>query len=352
VATQPAVVQYALAAGSVELREVAVPAIGDEDVLLAVGAVSVCGSDVHQAYGSASWPINVPVTLGHEFGGTIAALGRAVRGFREGDRVVSETAAVICGACGMCRSGRYNLCPSRKGFGYGVDGAMASLVAVPARCLHRVPDTLPFDLACLTEPHAVAYNAMCVNATIRPGDLVVVLGPGPIGLLCTRMAALAGAHPLVVSGLAADAARLETATALGATHVVDVQAQDLAEVVRGLRPLGADLVCDASGSSRTLEAALSVVRPDGRVVKVGWSPESLAVNLNPLVQKNLAVQGSFSHTWPVWERVIELLDAGLTRAELVVGLRTGLEGWKEAFEGMHTGAVIKSVLVPGAAAGS
>jgi alcohol dehydrogenase/L-iditol 2-dehydrogenase len=288
----------------------------------------------------------VPVTLGHEFGGTIAAAGRAVRGFREGDRVVSETAAVICGICGMCRSGRYNLCPSRKGFGYGVNGAMARFVKAPARCLHHVPDALPFDLACLAEPHAVAYNAMCVNATVRPGDLVVVLGPGPIGLLCARMAALAGAHPLVVAGLSGDGPRLETATALGATHVVDVQAQDLATVVRGLRPLGADLVCDASGSSRTFDAALSLVKPDGQIVKVGWSPESRAVNVNPLVQKNVRLQGSFSHNWPIWERVIELLAAGLTRADLVVGLRTGLEGWREAFDGMHEGRVIKSVLIP------
>jgi alcohol dehydrogenase/L-iditol 2-dehydrogenase len=344
--TQPAVVQYALAPGSVELREVPLPEIGDDDVLLAVGAVSVCGSDVHQAHGTASWPINVPVTLGHEFGGTIAALGSSVKGFREGDRVVSETAAVICGICGMCRSGRYNLCPSRKGFGYGVNGAMADYVKVPARCLHAVPDSLPFDLACLAEPHAVAYNAMCVNATIRPGDLAVVLGPGPIGLLCARMAALAGAYPLVVAGLTNDRARLETARALGATHVVDVQKEDLAAVVKDLRPLGADLVCDASGSSRTFDAALALVRPDGQVVKVGWSPESLAVNVNPLVQKNVKLQGSFSHNWPIWERVIELLAAGLTRAELVVGLRTGLDGWRDAFDGMHTGTVIKSVLIP------
>jgi L-iditol 2-dehydrogenase len=344
--TQPAVVQYALAPGSVELREVPIPTIGDDDVLLAVGAVSVCGSDVHQAHGTASWPINVPVTLGHEFGGTVAALGRAVRGVKEGDRVVSETAAVICGTCGMCRSGRYNLCPTRKGFGYGVDGAMAQYVRVPARCLHHVPDALPFDLACLAEPHAVAYNAMCVNATIRPGDLVVVLGPGPIGLLCARMAALAGAHPLVVAGLGGDAARLETARALGATHMVNVQAEDLAAVVRDLNPLGADLVCDASGSSRTFDAALSLVRPAGQIVKVGWSPESLAVNVNPLVQKNVRLQGSFSHNWPIWERVIALLAAGLTRADLVVGLRTGLDGWRDAFDGMHDGRVIKSVLLP------
>ena len=346
--TQSAVVQYALEPMAVEIREVSVPEIGDEDVLLAVGAVSVCGSDVHQAYNTHSWPVNVPVTLGHEFGGTIAKLGRAVKGFREGDRVVSETAAVICGACAMCRSGRYNLCPTRKGFGYGVDGAMAEYVKVPGRCLHPVPASLSFDLACLTEPHAVAYNAMCVNVTIRPGDVVVVLGPGPIGLLCARMAALSGANPLVMIGLTADAERLETARRLGATHVVNAQVDDLDAIVRGLNPLGADVVCDASGSSRTLAAALRLVRPDGQVTKVGWSPEPLAVDLNPLVQKNVRLQGSFSHNWPIWERVLHLLASGLTGAEHIIGLRAGLSGWREAFDAMHEGRVIKSVLLPDA----
>jgi L-iditol 2-dehydrogenase len=344
--TQSAVVQYALQPLAVELREVSIPEIGDDDVLLRVGAVSVCGSDVHQAHNTQSWPVNVPVTLGHEFAGTVAKAGRAVKGVREGDRVVSETAAEICGECMLCRTGRYNLCPARKGFGYGINGAMASFVKVPGRCLHAIPDTLPFTLACLAEPHAVAYNAMCVNSTIRPGDLVVVLGPGPIGLLCARMAALAGADPLIVVGLSADAARLETATRLGATRVVDASRENVDDIVRSLNPLGADLVCDASGASRTFDLALALARPDGQVVKVGWSPDLLPVNINPLVQKNIRLQGSFSHNFPIWERVIQLLDRRSTRPDEIVGLTSDLDGWREAFDAMHEGRVIKSVLVP------
>ena len=343
---QSAVVQYALEPLAVELREVGVPEIGDEDVLLRVGAVSVCGSDVHQCYNTQSWPVNVPVILGHEFSGTVARAGRAVKHFKEGDRVVSETAAEICGDCLLCRTGRYNLCPGRKGFGYGINGAMAPYVKVPARCLHAIPDTLPFALACLAEPHAVAYNAMCVNSTIRPGDLVVVLGPGPIGLLCARMAALAGADPLVVVGLPADTARLETATRLGATHVVDAGTANVEEMVRGLNPLGADLVCDATGASDSLEVALRLVRPDGQVTKVGWSPDLLPVQVNPLVQKNVRLQGSFSHNFPTWERVIHLLDRRATRPDQIVGLTTPLESWRGAFDAMHEGRVIKSVLIP------
>ncbi len=346
-AEQTAVVQYALAPGGVELRPMPIPEIGPEDVLLRVGAVSVCGSDVHQYHNTHSWPVNVPVILGHEFSGTITAVGREVRGFAEGDRVVSETAAEICGRCLMCRSGRYNLCPQRRGFGYGLHGAMTSYVRVPARCLHRLPDSLPFEFACLAEPCSVAYSAMCANAVIRPGDCVVVIGPGPIGLLCARMGALSGAYPLIVAGLAADADRLKAALELGATRAVNVQAEDLEAIVREAAPLGADVVCEASGASRPLESALNLARPDGQVVKVGWSPDSVPIDMNPLVQRNLRLQGSFSHTYPMWEKVIHLLAEGLLLPERIVGLKTNLEGWKDAFEAMHRGRVVKSVLIPG-----
>ena len=198
----------------------------------------------------------------------------------------------------MCRTGRYNLCPTRKGFGYGVNGAMAAYVAMPARCLHAIPDTLPFEHACLAEPHAVAYQSMCVNSTIRPGDLVVVLGPGPIGLLCARMAALAGADPLIVAGLPptrrGSRRRARSAPRTPSTS----RPAALDELVRSLDPLGADVVCDASGASRPLEVALKLVKPgrpghQGRLV-AGHDP----VDMNPLVCKNVTLQGSFSHNYP------------------------------------------------------
>jgi alcohol dehydrogenase/L-iditol 2-dehydrogenase len=223
---------------------------------------------------------------------------------------------------------------------------MSRYVRVPARCLHRIPDSLPFDLACLAEPHSVAFQAMCVNSSIHPGDVVVVLGPGPIGLLCARMAALSGADPLIVAGMKSDRDRLHAARELGATHVVDVDSENLNDIVRSVAPIGADVVCDATGSSATLAIALKLVRPDGQVTKVGWSPQVIATDMNPLVQGNIRVQGSFSHNYPVWERVIHLLDRGVTRADRIVGLRAPLEGWREAFDAMHEGRVIKSVLVP------
>jgi L-iditol 2-dehydrogenase len=157
-------VNFAKEPYSAELRELPVPEINEDDLLISVRAVGVCGSDLHQYIGTHSWPVNYPVVLGHEFSGVVAKIGHRVKGFKEGDGVVSETAAVLPDDSIFVRQGLYNLEPKRLGFGAGVDGAMASFVKVPARCLHRLPTSLSFEKAALTEPCCVAYNAVCVNS--------------------------------------------------------------------------------------------------------------------------------------------------------------------------------------------
>ncbi|MBS0662532.1 MAG: zinc-binding dehydrogenase [Verrucomicrobia bacterium] len=337
----PAVVNFAPEPHSVELREFSRPEPGPEDVILAVEAVGVCGSDLHQWTSTHSWKVNYPVVLGHEFGGRIAALGRAVQGWQEGDRVVSETAAVINPDSPLSRAGLYNLDPSRKGFGYGVDGAMTRFVKVPARCLHRVPAGLAMEHAALTEPCCVAYNAVMNNGRIRPGDRVVVLGPGPIGLLCAAIARLAGAQVALV-GLERDRTRLEVAKAYGCEVIIG----DATAWAQSRDGLGADGVVDAAGASAALRTALELVRPAGWISKVGWGPQPLNFSLDPLVQKNVTLQGSFSHNWPIWERVLALLASGQLDVRPVLGGVWTLEAWHEAFEKMHAGQIVKAVLKP------
>src|SRR5690606_35938849 len=242
-----AVVNYSEQKYSVEIREIPVPEIGDEDILLEVVNVGVCGSDLHQWTSDHSWTVNYPVVLGHEFGGHVAEVGSRVRGWKVGDRVVSETAAVIDPDNSMTRMGLYNLDPTRKGFGYGVNGAMTRYVRVPARCLHRVPEHLPFEQACLTEPCSVAYNAVVVNSTLRPGDRVVVIGPGTIGILCAAVARLCGAE-VAVLGLEQDRKRLTIAEQYGCEVIIG----DANPWSRQRDGLGADCVIDAAGSSATL----------------------------------------------------------------------------------------------------
>jgi alcohol dehydrogenase/L-iditol 2-dehydrogenase len=340
----PGVVNYAPEPYSVELRDVAVPEIGERDVLLRVGAVSVCGSDLHQWTGRHSWPVNYPCILGHEFGGTVAKSGAAVRRFKEGDRVVSETAAVIDEASPLSRAGLYNLDPSRRGFGYGVDGAMTEYVRVPERCLHEIPASLPFEKAALTEPCCVAYNAVCVNGRVRPGDNVLVLGPGPIGLLCAQMAKLSGAGQVIVAGLPQDSLRLAVARQLGAD--VTLEGDVPGYIARLGDGLGVDVAIDASGVSAALQTALQVVRPSGQIVKVGWGAQPLQFSLDPLVQKAVTLSGSFSHNWPVWERVVSMLISGQIKLDPLMSHTAPLSQWHECFEKMHAGEYVKAVLVP------
>jgi alcohol dehydrogenase/L-iditol 2-dehydrogenase len=340
----PAIVNFAVEPLSVELREAPVPEIGESDVLLKVEAASVCGSDLHQWHGSASWKVNYPVILGHEFCGTIARAGKSVKKFKEGDRVISETAAVIDEYSPYSRRGMYHLDPSRLGFGYGVNGAMTHYVRVPERCLHAMPKQLSFEKAALTEPCCVAYNAVCVNTRIKPGDHVLVIGPGPIGLLCTLMAKLNGAGHLIICGLPADAGRLAIARRLGATAALE---GGVVEYVKGLGDgYGVDVVIDAAGASNALQLAIQVVRPAGQIAKVGWGPQPLGFNLDPVVQKAVTIQGSFSHNWPVWERVIEMIATAQINLDLVISRVAGLNDWDECFHKMHTGEYVKAVLNP------
>jgi alcohol dehydrogenase/L-iditol 2-dehydrogenase len=336
-----AVVNYAPEKGSVELRELEIPVIGEDDVLLKVENVGVCGSDLHQWTADHSWHVNYPVVLGHEFGGIIVKSGKNVPSWKEGDRVVSETAAIINPQSPMTKAGLYNLDPDRKGFGYGVNGAMTQFVRVPSRCLHHVPANLSFEQACLTEPCCVAYNAVAVNANIKPGDRVIVLGPGTIGILCAAVAKLCGAHVAIV-GLEADRTRLNIAKKYGCEAIVG----DATEWAFAADGMGADVIIDAAGISQTLKIALQLVRPKGQIIKVGWGPQPLNFSLDLLVQKNITLQGSFSHNWPIWEKVIGLLSSGLLDVRPIIGGVWTLNDWHTAFEKMHRGEVVKSVLKP------
>jgi alcohol dehydrogenase/L-iditol 2-dehydrogenase len=182
----------------------------------------------------------------------------------------------------MSRRGLYNLDPTRKGFGYGVNGAMTRYVKVPARCLHHVPQELAFEKACLTEPCCVAFNAVVENARVKPGDRIVVLGPGTIGILCAAVAKLCGADVAIV-GLEADMHRLQIAQQYGC----DIIIRDASEWAKHRDGLGADGVIDAAGVSITLKTALDLVRPNGFISKVGWGRQPLNFSLDILVQKNI-----------------------------------------------------------------
>lgn len=341
-----ALVKYDHKDNAVEIREVPEPTITPEQVLLQVQAVGVCGSDVHLWHENQSWPIKMPVVLGHEFSAVIAQVGDRVSGFRVGDRVTCETAAEVCGKCNYCLSGNYNLCPLRKGYGNQIDGAMTQFVAARPQILHRIPENVSFEQAALTEPVCVAYNALVEKtATIKPGDIVVIQGVGAIGIMALQVARARGAGTLIAAGTDADGHRLDVARELGAQYTLNVRKQDPVEFVRSLGDgFGADLVVDCTGVSQALKQALEMVRPNGRITKIGWGPEPLNFSLDPMVGKAVTLQGSFSHTFPTWERVLAMFSAGQINLGPVVGGVYPLEYWKQAFSAMEHGENIKSVI--------
>lgn len=342
-----ALVKYAHKDGALEVRDLPVPQIGPHEVLVRVHTVGVCGSDIHMWHDSQSKSSRgvLPVVLGHEAAGVIAEIGAEVEGWNVGDRVVCETAAEICGVCALCRSGKYNLCPGRQGYGLLRDGAMAEFVRAEPRVLHRIPDNVSFADASTTEPYAVAYNAVIERAGVKPGSLVVIQGAGTIGINALQVALLAGAGTTVVLGTSADAHRLARAKELGAHHVVDITAQDPRELIAQLHDgFGADLVVEATGVSVALEQSMQLVRPGGDIAKVGWGPQPLGFTLDPLVKKAATLYGCYSHTWSTWEAVLNLFASGRLVPSSIIGGTYTVEDWENAFSAMQRGDNVKSVL--------
>lgn len=340
-----AVVKYGRQDRNVEVRDVPEPTMGPDQVLIQVKATGVCGSDVHMWREHQSWAVKLPLVLGHEFCGVIADVGANVSGFKVGQRVACETAAQVCGSCVYCLSGNYNLCPNRLGYGALADGSMTSYVAARPQILHHVPDNVPFEHAALTEPICVAYNALVEKTTMKPGDLVVIQGPGPIGIMALQIVRLRGAGTIVVLGTDADEKRMEVAAELGAHYTVNIQREDAGQLVKSLGDgFGADLVVDCTGVSKALKQSMDLVRPNGRITKIGWGPQPLDFSLDPLVGKAVTLQGSFSHTYPTWERVLTLLSTGQINLGPVIGGIYGLDEWEAAFHKMEIGENVKSVL--------
>jgi L-iditol 2-dehydrogenase len=322
-----ALVKHRRGDGFVDLSEVPEPRPTHGEALVKVEYAGICGSDLNILHGT--FPgYNVPVIIGHEFSGIIEG-GSASLGFEKGQRVACETHAVVCGDCFYCRTGVYNLCASRKGFGYGVDGAFTKYVKVRRGIIHPLPDGLSTQEAALLEPLSVAVNALTVNSRITAGDSIVILGPGPIGMMCLLIAKLSGAEITVV-GTERSGERLRIAEKLGASTMTQ---EELGEVFEGPRGHGGfDVSVVAAGKALAFQMGLKAVRPQGRVVLIGESTEDVKIPLATIERKNLSVRGSFSHNWPVWERAISLLDRKLVDVKPLITHRFPLVEWSSAFE--------------------
>lgn len=307
-----------------EVEDVAVPELQPDEVLIAVRACGICGSDVHGLDGSTGRR-RPPIIMGHEAAGVIHAVTPGVAGWSPGDRVTFDS-TVYCGQCDFCRAGEINLCDHRRVLGvscedYRQHGAFAEYVAVPARVLYRLPDGLPFEQAALVEPFSIAVHAIRRSPPVL-NDVVVVIGAGMIGLALVQALRHTGCRRLICVDLAAD--RLALAKRFGATDTVDSSKTEAFAALARLTGRGADLAFEAVGLSKTVELALGCVRKGGRVTLVGNVAPTVVFPLQLAVTRELTVRGSCASSgeYPV---CLDMMARGALQPEALISAAASLE---------------------------
>lgn len=276
-----------------EYQDLPEPDVGPEDVLVAVRACGICGSDVHGMDGSTGRR-RPPLVMGHEAAGVIVRAGSRVRDWAPGDRVTFDS-TIYCGRCASCRAGRVNLCDHRRVLGvaceeYRQHGAFAEYVAVPERILYRLPEGLSFERAALVEALSVAFHAVH-RTTVCLDDTAVVVGAGMVGLLVVQALRLAGCGRILAVDL--DGRRLELACRLGADEGFDAANADVpAEVLRRTGGRGADIAMEVVGLSATVEMAVASLRKGGQLTLVGNLAPKVELPLQAVVTRELTLHGS------------------------------------------------------------
>ena len=311
-----------------------------------VEAAGVCGSDLHIYHDTISYNIRTPVVMGHEFSGTVVALGEgAPPSIGLGDRVTGEPSIHICGQCDYCRGGQYNMCPQRQVMGYYHDGCFAS--HVNATFVHLLPENVSFEAGALTELLACCVHSVIEQAGVTAGDLVVVIGPGPVGLFAS-LVAMAEGGTVALLGTAADAERLKFARGqLGVAHTIDVQTEDPLRAVEDLsNGYGADVVVECAGVAPAIDTAFDVVRKRGKVSLMGLPGRKLEVDIEKISYRELVVSGGIGQRRSAWERSLRLMESGTIDCEKLISHELGLGEFQQAFDMMERQQGLKIILRP------
>lgn len=324
--------------GEIEVREIEEPTLADDEVLVRVASVGVCGSDVHYYQHGKIGPyiVDKPMILGHELSGTIEAVGSAVNPDRIGKRVAVEPQRP-CRKCDQCQAGRYNLCPNIEFYATPpIDGAFAEFVKIQNEFAFDIPDSVSFDAAALIEPLSVGIWA-CKRAEIGPGSRVLIAGAGPIGIIMAQTASALGAKEVIVTDISDD--RREFAMQYGATKTLDPR-------VDQIEGLDVDAFIDASGVAQAVSQGIKGVGPAGRVILVGMGNDDVLLPVSYIQNKEIWVSGVFryANTWPTG---IEMVASGKVNLDVLVTHRFGLNSVEDALNSGKTPGAMKAIVEPG-----
>jgi L-iditol 2-dehydrogenase len=336
-----AIQKWAKGAENMGLVELPEPTVGPEDILLEVGACGICGSDLHIRKDEHEY--RAPVVLGHEFSGVILEKGKSVDPkWRIGDRVCGDLETM---------DGR---------IGVHVNGAYAERLAIPQRLVHRLPENLSLEEGALVEQVTCMSHSLMYRSRILPGDFVVLLGPGPIGLTMLQMVRLYSPRTVVVTGLKTDTMRLAKAKELGADLTCYSEDDPVAYIKELTGGEGADLVIDCTGGDTALGQAVRMVKNGGWITVIGVWGHELRVNLDNVPYNNLTIRGGWgwagmeipdqavrmSMGWHSWERALTILSLGKVRMAATITRRIALEEWEQAFARLEAKQEIKVMIFP------
>lgn len=328
------------------IEDVEKPAIGNDDILVKVAACGICHTDMHYIdHGTPTFK-PPPLILGHEPSGFVAEAGSNVKRFKEGDRVLIP-AVLTCGYCDFCRSGRENICSNMAMLGNHIDGAYAEYIKVPAKDVCSLPDEIPIEEgSIIADAISTPFHAVKNRAEVKPGDTVVVIGCGGIGINIVQIAAAVGGSVIAVDVIDA---KLETAKKFGATAVINPNnVENLGKAVKKMTGGGADIAIEAIGNPNTIQAAFSTLRRGGRLVVVGFCGKDISVSAAKIMFFEMEIIGSLGCRPLDYPKIIELVRLGKIKVAELVTNRFPLEKINDAFDLLRSGDenVIRSIVIP------
>lgn len=328
--------------GAMELVDTVKPNPEPDEVLIEVEYAGLCGSDAGiYEFESAFERMDLPTVIGHEYTGRVVETGDGITDFEIGDRVV-ERPIRGCGSCYQCRTGEENVCQDAVITGVDHDGAYAEYIAVPEDALHPIPEDMEPKHAAMVEPTSIGARAVIQNSRVRPGDTVLIAGPGPIGLLTAQVADAQGGNVLV-AGVGEDTDyRLPLAEELG-FETVTIESDDVPDQHAAYTDcVGYDVVFDTTGHPSGLPMAVDEVRKGGQIVLIGQTGET-TMPYSPLVRAEIDLQCSYASTWADFERSVELMQAGDVDCETFLDDRFSLLEADRAFETFLDGGTCKPI---------
>ena len=318
------------------------PEYGYNELLIRIKKSAICGTDIH-IFKWDEWSqktVPVPMVVGHEYAGVVAAMGDGVKGFQVGDRVSGE-GHITCGYCRNCRAGRRHLCRNTLGVGVNRPGSFAEYLVIPADNAFKLPDDISDDMAAIFDPFGNAVHTALSFDLV--GEDVLITGAGPIGIMAAAICRHVGARHVVITDV--NHYRLDLAKKMGATRAVDVSRENLREVMAELgMKEGFDVGLEMSGVPSALNQMLDTMNHGGKIAMLGIPAKPIAIDWNLVIFKGLIIKGIYGREmFETWYKMASLLQSGLDLTPILTH-QFAIDDYQQAFELMASGQSGKVVL--------